>query len=546
MAEVLREYGPRVVKGAMRRMIRDAREPSASASCASPTASGRSGSTWPASGAEDRSAHRFVTRLRKTGDQLVFTNEGTDPQFGSASSVYGTWRSASIVALSNFLGWDQLLCNAGALDHISLEPTPGTLTVREVPGRHHRAWAATTPASTSRATSISKMLMSGPEDLQRRANAAGGSAVVSFWFGAGPRPQRALHACRLPGDVVAGALGAFPHRDGVDIGGAWWWPNNPSGNVEEWEDAMPVLYLYRRERPAAAAPGGGAAATRSRRRSAAAQDGRDARADHQRRQRGQLRDRPGRRAARPPGRLPLRSGRDPGRASCAGGWLRRLGRRARAAHRRAAARVRQGPDDDAARRRLRRAVQRRRRLRRPAGARPAAGRRATSRRGRSCRPRAQRRTASCWRRTARSTRRRRRSARDRLRADRAADGRPASALRRRGSTPRALQGTIGGARRATGGTHGRRAALGVHGLRPGPRRHRRQLQGRRGAAASARRRRSTRRSTWIRRSSARTPYVIRQYLCPSCGAGPGDGAVPGRRPAGARRAHRRCRVTVIA
>ena len=34
-----------------------------------------------------------------TGDQLVFSNAGTDPQFGSASSVYGTWRSAAIVAL---------------------------------------------------------------------------------------------------------------------------------------------------------------------------------------------------------------------------------------------------------------------------------------------------------------------------------------------------------------------------------------------------------------------------------------------------------------
>ena len=60
MAEVLDEYGPAVVKGAMRRMIRDARARSASGCCASPTASGRSASTWPAWGAEDRSAHRFV------------------------------------------------------------------------------------------------------------------------------------------------------------------------------------------------------------------------------------------------------------------------------------------------------------------------------------------------------------------------------------------------------------------------------------------------------------------------------------------------------
>ena len=253
MAEVLSEYGPAVVKGAMRRMIRDASRAIGERLLRIPDGEWEERIYMSGLAAQDRSAHRFVTRLRKTGDQLVFSNEGTDPQLGSASSVYGTWRSASIVALSNFLGWDQLLCNAGALDHISLEPTAGTLTVAKYP-------AATTGVGGNNASvylpsyAISKMLMSGPEDLQRRANAAGGSAVVSFWFGAG-LDRHGRFAVQAPGDVVAGALGAFPQRDGVDIGGAWWWPNNPSGNVEEWEDALPVLYLYRRERPGSGGAG---------------------------------------------------------------------------------------------------------------------------------------------------------------------------------------------------------------------------------------------------------------------------------------------------
>jgi N-methylhydantoinase B len=253
MAEVLSEYGPAVVKGAMRRMIRDASGAIGERLLRIPDGEWEERIYMAGLGADDRSAHRFVTRLRKRGDQLVFSNDGTDVQFGSASSVYGTWRSAAIVALSNFVGWDQMLCNAGALDHITLEPTPATLTVAKYP-------AATTGVGGNNASVylpsyvISKMLMSGPEDLQKRANAAGGSAVVSFWFGAG-MDRKGRFAVQVPGDVVAGALGAFPHRDGVDIGGAWWWPNNPSGNVEEWEDAMPVLYLYRRERPGSGGPG---------------------------------------------------------------------------------------------------------------------------------------------------------------------------------------------------------------------------------------------------------------------------------------------------
>ena len=93
MAEVLAEYGPAVVKGAMRRMIRDASRAIGERLLRIPDGEWEERIYMAGLGAEDRSAHRFVTRLRKTGDQLVFSNEGTDPQLGSASSVYGTWRS---------------------------------------------------------------------------------------------------------------------------------------------------------------------------------------------------------------------------------------------------------------------------------------------------------------------------------------------------------------------------------------------------------------------------------------------------------------------
>jgi N-methylhydantoinase B len=204
-------------------------------------------------GAEDRAAHRFSCRIRKQGDRLVVSNEGTDPQYKAASSAYGSWRSGVLVAVGSFLGWDQLLCNAGALDHVSFEPTPGTLSVATYPAATTGVGGNTAAVYLS-AFTVSKMLMSGPEDLARRANGAGGQSIPSFWFGAG-NDRKGRFVVQPPGDVVAGALGAFPDRDGVDVGGAWWWPNNPSGNTEEWEDALPVLYLYRRERQGSGGPG---------------------------------------------------------------------------------------------------------------------------------------------------------------------------------------------------------------------------------------------------------------------------------------------------
>lgn len=252
MLELLHEYGPSVVKGAMRRMIRDSSQAIGKRLEQIPDGEWRERTYMGGLGPNDRNAHRFEITLRKTGDRMTFSNAGTDPQFYAGNATYSTWRSGIIVAVTNFLGWDQLLCNAGGLDHITLEPTPGTLCCAQYPG-------ATTSVGGTNASVygggyvVSKMLLSGPPELRARANGAGGQSVVSFWFAAG-LDRKGKFLAEAPGDCMAGSIGAFPGRDGVDAGGAWWWPNNTTGNAEDWEAALPILYLYRREQPG----GGGA------------------------------------------------------------------------------------------------------------------------------------------------------------------------------------------------------------------------------------------------------------------------------------------------
>lgn len=243
--EVLREYGPTVVKGTMRGMIRDCSQAVGSRLEQIPDGEWSETIYLSSLGGDDRDLHRVVTTLRKVGDRLTFSNEGSDPQCYAASACFSAWRSALVCAGSTMLGYDQLYCPAGVADHMEFEPTPGTLISANWP-------AALTPVTAAivcmylASQVISKMAMAGPEEIRHVANASGGVSLPGYWVASG-LDRNGAPVATLTGDSLCGSIGAFPYRDGVDTGGAWWWPNSTSGNAEEWEASLPLLYLYRRE-----------------------------------------------------------------------------------------------------------------------------------------------------------------------------------------------------------------------------------------------------------------------------------------------------------
>jgi N-methylhydantoinase B len=116
MEQVLTEYGPAVVKGAMRKMIADT----------SQAVSGRllsiDDGAWEESyflaHTEDGKIRRVRTTMRREGDQLIVGNDGTDEQFGPGNGTYHTFRSGMLAAASTMLAWDQLYCPAGVINHI--------------------------------------------------------------------------------------------------------------------------------------------------------------------------------------------------------------------------------------------------------------------------------------------------------------------------------------------------------------------------------------------------------------------------------------------
>ena len=122
MVEMLEEYGPRVVKGAMRQMIKDTSEAVSRRLLQIPDGDWQETIFLSSVGPDDRATHRLVTRLRKEGDRLIFSNEGTDPQFFAANGTFSAWRSANICASACLLAYDQFYCAAGVADHMEFRP----------------------------------------------------------------------------------------------------------------------------------------------------------------------------------------------------------------------------------------------------------------------------------------------------------------------------------------------------------------------------------------------------------------------------------------
>jgi N-methylhydantoinase B len=245
MLEMLRDYDPTVVKGVMRRMIRDASQAVERRLADIPDGEWSETIYLGSAGPGDRDVHRLTTRLRKVGDRLIFDNVGSDPQFFAANATFSAWRSGIVCAGSTLLGFDQLYCPAGVADHMEFEPVPGKINCAEFPG-------AVTPVTGPvvgvyvASQVISKMLLSAEGEVRETANAAGGVSLPGWWVCFG-LDRNGNFVADLTGDSLNGSIGAFPSRDGVDTGGAWWWPRSRAGNVEEWESALPIMYLYRRE-----------------------------------------------------------------------------------------------------------------------------------------------------------------------------------------------------------------------------------------------------------------------------------------------------------
>jgi N-methylhydantoinase B len=239
--ELVARYGAATVKAAMRKIIDDASAAVARRLQRIPDGTWHDVTYLGALSRGDRRAHRVTMTMTKTGDQLVFSNEGTETEFGSANCSFGAWRAAIANSMSALLAWDHRYCTGGVLKHASFRPVPGTINCIDRSGAVSNLLGIMSSVAMS-ATVLSKMLAC---DEELRANQMAVKAS-SAWTGMSGIDQWGHPYATVSLDEIASGGGAFSFKDGIDQGGTYTIPRSEAGDCEVWEQASPILYLFRR------------------------------------------------------------------------------------------------------------------------------------------------------------------------------------------------------------------------------------------------------------------------------------------------------------
>jgi N-methylhydantoinase B len=246
LLETIEEYGPEVVKGVMHRMVDNAEKAVRSRIATIPDGQWVDERYVAGSLPDDRRVHKLRLRITKHGTDLSFSNEGTDPAYGMFNVAPGAWRAALLMSALPMLGYDQYLCGAGVLRCLDFTPEIGTITSCAHPSAC-QASIGTVSAMTQAHHLLAKV-MGASEDLwpDRVAVSALHTHVVPSMYGL---DQQGAPFAALPFDCNDGGSGACAFHDGLDHGGGLVTMRQRLGNVEEWEQSIPFLYLYRRQLP---------------------------------------------------------------------------------------------------------------------------------------------------------------------------------------------------------------------------------------------------------------------------------------------------------
>jgi len=238
-------YGAATVKAAMRKLIDDGAKSFVARLREIPDGRWCARTYLEAAAPDDRSIYPVTMGLTKRGDTLTFDNRGSHAQIGSLNSCFSGWRAGILSVLNPLMCFDQLYATGGALRHLRFEPEVGTINCPSFPASVTNSQIGNLIGGALANQVVGKMLLASPS-LRDEVFAVCGASVFPLSAIAGIDAEgQAFGTAFL--DPMAGAIGAFGHRDGIDTGGVHWEPKSIMGNVEEQEQTFPILYLYRRE-----------------------------------------------------------------------------------------------------------------------------------------------------------------------------------------------------------------------------------------------------------------------------------------------------------
>jgi N-methylhydantoinase B len=244
--EIIDRYGAATVKGVMRKMIGDTASTVGARLRSLPDATWRDERYVAGATQHDRKLYKVCMSFEKRGDRLRVSNEGTDPAVGSFNTAPGVFRAAVLNGLLPTLAFDQYLCAAGVLRQIDFDLTPGAITTASHPSAVSTSMGSL--IAINQAHCLGGKMLSGNAELARHAFAttSGHSLSNNSMFGIDQYGNRYADTTL---DTLAGGIGAFSHRDGIDFGGRITGVGGKFSDVERFEQVIPFLFVYRRELP---------------------------------------------------------------------------------------------------------------------------------------------------------------------------------------------------------------------------------------------------------------------------------------------------------
>lgn len=246
--DVVDEYGAATVKGVMREVLDDAERSFTEKLETIPDGTWRARGYMDGSQTGDTDLYVGQVQLTKEGDTLTFTNEGTEDGAGAMNLTYAGFRTAIMSVLNPMMMYDAMWVAGGALRHIDVETSPGTFTHAEWPSAVSTGGQIGIEFAICLINDVVARMLAASDEHKRdiingthESSGAVAQAGIDQWgdeFG-----TMNLDCMGL------GGVGASPHKDGIDTGGAYWAPKAPIPNMEHNEQDYPILYLYRDEVP---------------------------------------------------------------------------------------------------------------------------------------------------------------------------------------------------------------------------------------------------------------------------------------------------------
>jgi len=245
MLALVDKYGAATVKGVMRGLLDSTQESFKQMLAKIPDGTWSERLYQEVAVTGDRGVYRVELQMRKQGDVLTFSNEGTDPQVGAINLPFAGWRGGVMAVLNVVMLADHMGVVGGAARQLRFEPQPGTLTCPDYGVAVSPAGIYATEVGVSMANSvISKMLMCADDPTLRARALTPTNAQWQIHIHAGVN-QRGTYYVGPMLDGMIGMTGATPYRDGEFATGSFYAPEGRGPNVESYERDWPMLYLYR-------------------------------------------------------------------------------------------------------------------------------------------------------------------------------------------------------------------------------------------------------------------------------------------------------------